>query len=168
MNKVKSYFLLLGAMFLLSACASTGSHLQPGVATLPEIIAAMGEPQMRWKDADGQEQLAFPHGPAGVHTYMAFVGADGRLIRVAQVLDEAHFALIQIGKSTREDVLRLIGPPYPGWTVENRNFNEVSWEWNYLDRTNQIARLNVFFDMTTGIVRDTWQRTLDVIYPRVL
>ena len=53
---------------LLSACAGTGSYLKPGVATLPEIISEMGEPAMRWQDSDGQEQLAYPHGPVGVHT----------------------------------------------------------------------------------------------------
>ena len=49
---------------LLSACASySGSNLKPGVATLPEVTASMGEPAMRWKDPDGREQLAYPRGP---------------------------------------------------------------------------------------------------------
>ena len=166
MSKTISCLAALGVLLLLSACAATGGNLQPGVATLPEIIADMGEPAMRWKEADGREQLAFPHGPAGVHTYMVFVGADGRLQRVEQVLDEAHFAQIQIGKSSKEDVLRLIGPSYPGWTTENKYLNELVWEWNYLNRTNQVSRLDVFFDTTTGIVRDTWQRTLESMFVR--
>ena len=166
MSKTISSLAALGGLLLLSACAATGSHLEPGVATLPEIIADMGEPAMRWKDPGGQEQLAYPRGPFGVQTYMVFVGADGRLQRVEQVLDEAHFAQIQIGKSSKEDVLRLIGPSYPGWTTENKYLKELVWEWNYLNRTNQVSRLDVFFDTTTGIVRDTWQRTLESMFVR--
>ena len=166
MSKTISSLAALGGLLLLSACAATGSHLEPGVATLPEIIADMGEPAMRWKETDGREQLAYPRGPAGVHTYMVFVGMDGRLQRIEQVLDEAHFAQIQIGKSSKEDLLRLLGPSYPGWTTENKYLNELVWEWNYLDRTNQVSRLDVFIDTATGLVRSTWQRTVESMFVR--
>ena len=166
MKKPFCFIATFAVVALLSACAGTGSYLKPGVATLPEIIADMGEPAMRWKDPDGQEQLAYPRGPFGVQTYMVFVGADGRFQRVEQVLDEAHFAQIQIGKSSKEDVLRLIGPSYPGWTTENKYLNELVWEWNYLDRTNQVSRLDVFIDTATGLVRSTWQRTVESMFVR--
>ena len=166
MKKQCYYIVMCAAVALLSACAGTGSRLKPGVATLPEIISEMGEPAMRWQDSGGQEQLAYPHGPVGVHTYMVFVGADGRLQRIEQVLDEAHFARIQIGKSTKEEVLRLIGPSYPVWTVEYKPLNQIVWEWNFNDRTNQVSRLDVYFDMTTGVVRNTQQRTVDSMFPR--
>ena len=166
MKKQCYYIVMCAAVTLLSACAGTGSSLKPGVATLPEIIADMGEPAMRWKDPDGQEQLAYPRGPFGVQTYMVFVGADGRLLRVEQVLDEAHFARIEIGKSSKQDVLRLIGPSYPVWTAEYRHLNQVVWEWNFNDRTNQVSRLDIYFDMSTGVVRNTQQRTVDSMFPR--
>jgi peptide/nickel transport system ATP-binding protein len=61
----------------LAACSSYGGRgLQPGVANVSEVIATMGEPAMRWRDADGSQQLAYPRGPAGVHTLMAFFGPD--------------------------------------------------------------------------------------------
>jgi hypothetical protein len=61
----RSYFgqfrvALLSVAMLVSACAGySGSNLIPRVATLPEVIATMGEPAMRCKDADGSEQLAY-------------------------------------------------------------------------------------------------------------
>ena len=72
--------LALGGMALiLAGCASySGSSLQPGVATLPEVVATMGEPAMRWTNADGSAQLAYPRGPAGTQTFMAYVGPDGQ------------------------------------------------------------------------------------------
>ena len=166
---MKNIFLrcaIFGVVFFLSACAGgSGSNLKPGVATVPEIIAAMGQPDMRWKDSDGKEQLAFTHGPKGVTTYMAFVGADGRLQRVEQVLDEEHFARIEIGKSTKEDVLRLIGPSYPVWTVEYKHLNQLVWEWNFNDRANQESRFDVYFDLTTGLVSNTQQATVESLFP---
>ena len=104
----------LSVSMLLSACAGySGSNLKPGIATLPEVIATMGEPAMRWKDADGSEQLAYPRGPAGTQTYMAFFGNNGRLQRIDGVLDMVFFARIEPGKSDKAAVLRLLGPSTP-------------------------------------------------------
>jgi hypothetical protein len=49
----------IGAL-LLSACAGLGNRpLTPGLSTLPEVVATMGQPAMTWKNADGSQQLAF-------------------------------------------------------------------------------------------------------------
>ena len=151
-------FAAVGAVMLLSACASnSGSNLKPGVATLPEVIASMGEPAMRWKDANGQEQLAYPRGPAGTQTYMAYIGADGRLERIEGVLEMAQFSRIVIGKSNKEDVLRLLGPSNPYWTVDDKANKQLIWEWNTCNQMRNVARFNVYFDAATGIVSRTGQ-----------
>ena len=63
---------------LLAACASySGSGLAPGVAQLADVQAHMGQPAMRWEDADGSVQLAYARGPAGLDTYMVRLGPDG-------------------------------------------------------------------------------------------
>ena len=150
---------VIAVIMALSACASlTGPPLTPGVSTLAEVIAAMGKPAMNWRDPDGREQLAYPQGPYGTQTYMAFISADGRLERLETVLDYPHFARIVIDKSTQEDVLRLIGPPYAPWTTYYEGFNQIAWEWNYCDAWREVARFNVYFDAATGIVRRTEQR----------
>lgn len=150
---------VLSVSMLLSACAGySGSHLKPGISTLPEVIATMGEPAMRWKDADGSEQLAYPRGPAGTQTFMVFLGADGRLQRIDGVLDMAFFARIEPGKSDKAAVLRLLGPSQPQWTAYFKARDELVWEWRFCDAWNQLARFDVLFDATTGIVRTTYQR----------
>ena len=75
---------------LMAACVSySGSNLKPGVSTSAEVIASMGEPAMVWKNPDGSAQLAYPRGPAGTQTFMAYIGPDGRLQRIEGVLDMA-------------------------------------------------------------------------------
>ena len=69
-------------------------------------------------------------------------------------------------RTSKEEVLRLIGPSYPGWTVEYKPLNQIVWEWNFNDRTNQVSRLDIYFDMSTGVVRNTQQRTVDSMFPR--
>ncbi len=149
--------ILLGGAVLIAGCASySGSNLKPGIATLPEVVASMGEPAMRWKDADGREQLAYPRGPSGTQTFMAYIGADGRLERIEGVLDMRHFARIESGKSDKAAVLRILGPYYS--SVEYRARNELIWEWRFEDDWRQAAYLGVVFDASSGIVRSTYQR----------
>ena len=150
---------VMGAVVLLAACAGySGSNLKPGLSTLPEVVASMGEPALRWKDPDGGEQLAYPRGPAGTQTFMVFMGADGRLDRIDGVLDMAHFARIESGKSDKAAVLRLLGPSQPQWTEYFKARDELVWEWRFCDSWSQMAFFDVLFDATTGIVRTSYQR----------
>lgn len=156
---VLSRLVVMGTVVLLAACAGySGSNLKLGSSTLPEVMASMGEPSLRWKDSDGGEQLAYPRGPAGTQTFMVFMGADGRLERIEGVLDMAHFSRIEPGKSDKAAVLRLLGPSQPQWTEYFKARDELVWEWRFCDSWNQVARFDVLFDATTGIVRTTYQR----------
>jgi len=152
-------FLQVSLVFLLSACASySGSNLKPGLATLPDVLAAMGEPAMRWDDPDGRVQLAYPRGPSGTQTFMVLLAADGRLAQIKNVLDSEHFARIESGKSDQNAVLRILGPSQPHWSAYFKARDELVWEWRFCDSWGQLARFDVLFDATSGIVRSTYQR----------
>lgn len=156
---LKSALLSLGAAAILSACASYGGRgLTPGVATLPEVLSVMGEPAMRWQDADGATQLAYPRGPEGPHTFMVHLGVDGRLLKIENVLDDQHFARIVPSKSGQAEVLRLLGPSTPQWTSYFEARNELVWEWLFCDSGGYQARFDVLFDGTTKLVRSTFAR----------
>ncbi len=156
---VMARMVLVGMALVLSACAGySGSNLKPGIATLSEVIATMGAPAMRWNDADGRVQLAYPRGPMATQTFMAFIGADGRLQRIEGVLTPEHFARIENGKSDQAAVQRILGPSQPHWTVYFKARDELVWEWRFCDGWNQSAFFDVLFDGTTGIVRSTYQR----------
>lgn len=143
----------------LAGCAGyAGSRLQPGVSSRGEVVAAMGEPAMRWRDADGREQLAYPRGPSGAHTYMAYIAPDGRLQKIENVLTMKHFARIAAGNSDQAAVLRILGPSVPQWSAYYQARDELVWEWLFCDDYGYLARFDVLFDASSGLVRSTMQR----------
>ncbi|MDR2187217.1 MAG: hypothetical protein LBE62_04070 [Azonexus sp.] len=155
----RRFLLPLLTLLLLAACAAyDGRGLQPGVATVDETIAVMGEPAWRWQNADGSEQLAYPRGPSGTHTYMAYFAPDGRLLRIENALQMRHFTRIAPGRDDQEAILRLLGPPNPEWTMYFAARDELAWEWLFCDDWNRLARFAVLFDRTSGLVRSTLQR----------
>jgi len=140
---------------LLAACASySGSGLKPGEARLEDVQALMGAPAIRWQDADGSIQLAYPSGPAGFDTFMVRLGADGRLQSVTNVLEPASFAKIQPGM-TKDEVLRVLGPPDYSRTVYFKARDELVWDWRCRLHSATSGRFLVLFDNTSGTVRST-------------
>jgi len=139
----------------LAGCAGFGDmSLQTGISTRADLDHALGPPAMSWREADGGERLAYPRGPMGFQTWMARLDAGGRLVAIENVLDMRHFAQIQAGMS-QDEVLRILGPSYPGWTIYFRSRDELVWEWRYCDVFSEPARFNVLFDGTSGKVRTT-------------
>lgn len=145
--------LLLG--LLLAGCAAyDGYSLQPGSSTGAEVIQLMGEPAMRWPEAEGGETLVYPRGPYGFHTYFVRIDAQGRLASRENVLQTKYFARIQAGM-TPEEVVRVLGPSVAAWTVYFEARDELVWEWRYCDDWNEPARFNVLFDRSAMRVRST-------------
>src|SRR5471032_2334195 len=125
-TRMKLWLALLANM-LLSACASySGSGLKPGEARLEDVQSLMGPPAMRWQEADGSIQLAYPRGPLGYHTFMVKLRPDGRLQSIVNVLDEEGFAQIHAGL-TKDRVLRVLGPPDYSRTIYFKSRDELVW-----------------------------------------
>jgi len=153
-----SALLLLPALLTLAGCASyAGRELTVGTSTVPAVIAEMGEPAMRWQDADGSLMLAYPRGPEGPHTFVAAFGPDGRLRSIENVLVERYFARIVPG-ATEDEVVRLIGPAPEHWKTYFAARNERVWDWRYCDGGDHLAMFSVVFDAATNRVRSTASR----------
>jgi hypothetical protein len=153
------YLTIILAALLLAACASySGSGLKPGEAKQEDVLRVMGQPAMRWQEPDGTLQLAYPRGPMGVHSYMAFIGANGNLQRIENVMARSAFSRIQAGMS-KAQVQRILGPSWPGWTVYIKARDELAWEWRYCDEWNEPARFDVLFDASKETVRSTLSQT---------
>lgn len=147
------------AALLLGSCASySGGGLRPGAARLEDVLRVMGQPALRWQEADGSLQLAYPRGPMGVHTFMVHIGADGRMRSIGNVLDPETFARLRPGM-TQLQVLRLLGPSQAAWTVYFRARDELVWEWRYCNEWNEAARFNVLFDGSKETVRSSMSLT---------
>ena len=143
------------ATVLLGACASySGTGLAPGEARLEQVEALMGPPVLRWQDADGSIQLAYPRGPAGFETFMVKLGPNGRLQSIANVLNERTFAGIRAGM-TKDEVLRLIGPPDYSRSAYFKARDELAWEWRIRQSYGDPIHFVVLFDATAGTARST-------------
>ena len=144
---MKLLFALISSV-LLAACASySGSGLKPGEARLEDVQSVMGPSAMRWQDADGSVQLAYPRGPSGFATYMVTLRSDGRLQNITNVLEPAGFARIRPGM-TKDEVLRALGPPDYSRTVYFKARDELVWDWRYLNVFSEPSRFLVLFDNT--------------------
>ena len=148
---------------LLTACAGySGAGLKPGAATIADTEASMGQPAMAWKNKQGQIiQLAYPRGPAGYVSFMAYFNDQGKLEKIEQVLDERHFAMIQPG-ATKDDVLRILGPYRDTNVFPARD--ELDWNYGYCSQNLQRMAYSVMINTKTGLVTGG-QTNPDPLYP---
>ncbi len=144
---------------LFGACAAYHGHgLKPGEDGLENVLHVMGQPAMRWQNADGSVQLAYPRGPMGFQTYMVYIGSDGKLRQIENVMDQNSFVHVHAGM-TKKEVLHILGPSFPGWTAYFKTRDELVWEWRYCDAWNEAARFDVLFDSSKATVRKTMSQT---------
>jgi outer membrane protein assembly factor BamE (lipoprotein component of BamABCDE complex) len=118
--------LLLLAVFL-AGCASDGRHLRPGVSDRAAVRADMGTPAEVHALPQGGEVWFYPKG-FGRATFRVELAGDGKVKSVEQVLDERTFDRIAAGKTTREELRLMLGPPFRTW----RTRSEEVWEYHYL------------------------------------
>ena len=149
-------FPILLAGLLAAGCASYDGHtLKPGVSTETELRGVMGQPAVEFANSDGSRRLAYPRGPLGTQTYMADVGADGRVLAVRAVLSDDTFHQIRPGL-TRDEILRLIGPPNE--TMAFALLRHVAWDYRYVDTWGYRAIFSVTFDASGIVVSKFTQR----------
>jgi len=113
------------------------------------VTSRWGKPSARY--ASGNEQiLEFATGPMGQNTWMARMGADGRLQSFEQVLTSEKFATVGIGKATRDEVLRTLGRPAERSRVVLGDY-EV-WSYRYKESGVWNSMMHVHFD-NAGVVQ---------------
>ncbi|HET7198794.1 MAG TPA: hypothetical protein VFI86_09020 [Burkholderiales bacterium] len=145
----RALVLVLG--ILLAGCASNGANLRPGVSDAAAVRSDMGAPADTLRLADGGQAWFYPKGWGRV-TYRVELGPDERVRKVEQVLDEYYFNQIQAGKTTRQDLYALLGPPFYVWHTRN----ETVWEYRYLwaQQSPWILRVGIGAnDVVTGQAR---------------
>jgi len=138
-------------MVMLVAACGTLNTPPPTIGMSEEaVIARSGKPIVRHQD--GRETLLEYSSPWGQTTYMARIGADGRLKSWEQVLSNDNFAKIVIGKTTKPEIFRTFGTPAET-TYLNLPKLEV-WSYRYKEGGVQNLMIHVYFDHQ-GVVRRT-------------
>lgn len=145
-------FIVVSTALTLTGCASySGAGLKPGMATVSDVQASMGEPGLTWKYAHGQiNQMAYVRGPAGWVSFMVYFDDAGKLTHIDQVLDERHFTLVPIG-ATQDEVLKILGPYRD--TYEFPAKNELDWNYGYCSSSLLRMTFSVTFDDRTLLVK---------------
>jgi hypothetical protein len=100
----------------------------------------------------GSRSFAYTTGPLGTQTWMARIGADGRLAVLEQVLDDAHTRRIRPGVTTAEEVLWRIGPPWRKVDFERKR--QVAWDYRLQDSWGYFVDYSVMID-ERGLVAET-------------
>jgi len=133
----------------LSGCASLfAPPVAPG-ASEAEVIARLGKPGAVYPDGNSH-LLSYPGGAFGQYSYMARIGADGKLISYEQVWTLRNFQAIKVGQDSKEDVLRLLGQP-----TQVTRYARIPFDaWNYGFKESGVwnSQMSVFFD-DQGIVQ---------------
>lgn len=155
---------LVCLMAFLAACTTFGGpSFTPGKTTQAEVLSYMGAPAYAWEEPGGIQRLFWTSAPGGTSTLMGRFDTQKHLISFEEVLNMEHFAGIQAGM-TIEEVTRLIGPHYPGWTAYFKARDELALEWRYCDSWGGAARFNVLFDGTSKKARSTLSLTESQVF----
>lgn len=124
MSLLRQRLCLLCLACLLGGCIGTPSGLEPGKATLPQLVDQLGQPSMVWSEGDGSLLVEFARVTQGGGNFMARVAPNGVLLSLQQVLTDERVATLHPGMS-REEVRRHLGMAAK---IENREPGEV-WHW---------------------------------------
>jgi hypothetical protein len=156
--------LLPCAALLLAACAHPWNTANvPAGATREQVIAQAGPPARVVALPGGGQRLQYTLQPWGRYAFMVDLDPAGRVVRSRQVLNEAEFARIELGKWTREDVEREFGPPALVDRVSSWNGPVMTYRWYgqsemfywiYLDPQGVVRRAHPGMEFINSFDRD--------------
>jgi len=144
--------LLLASAALLAGCASTMNawNVAPGTPR-DQVVARAGQPTRVVALPGGGQRLQYSMQPMGHYAFMIDLDASGKVVSSRQVMKPSEFHRIEIGKWTRDDVLREFGPPaevggvasWRGTVLTYRwmeNTSDRMFYWVYLDPQGVVQR----------------------------
>jgi hypothetical protein len=141
----------LALSLLLGACsAPLFRHPPPPGAPLAAVVQGLGQPDAVYREPDGGQILEYRGQPMGQFQYMAHMSPDGHLIAYEQVLTDANFAKVKVGRTTKDEILRMFGRPAEVSRVYVHDY-EV-WSYRYKESGVWNSLMSVNFDQN-GIVQ---------------
>ncbi len=142
-------FSIIAVMLTMSACSTLMPAPPAPGDTAEAVTARLGKPSAVYPE--GQERLfEYATGPMGQNTWMARIGADGKLISFEQVLTGEKFATIALGTSTHQQVLRTLGRPAERSRVALNDYDV--WSYRYKESGVWNSMMHVHFDKA-GVVQ---------------
>jgi hypothetical protein len=138
----------------LAGCASfDGRGLQAG-STVADVERVMGAAAEKRQVAN-ETWYYYPRQPFGRKTFVARVGADGRLIALEQRLTDENLAKIVPNTTRSEQVRDLLGPPYYAMHVPRMDRDIWSWHMRHYGDPGIPVSLSVQMS-PDGVVREVY------------
>jgi len=134
----------------IAGCALVALKQVPPGTPATEVQARAGAPTEKRALADGVKAWYYISGPLGWTTYRARFDVQDRLLDVDQVLTEAHFRALKEGKTSRSDVLQMLGSP--ALVMRYPNLGEEVWTYRYMDVTLEMLN-DDHFDAASGVLK---------------
>jgi hypothetical protein len=155
--------LLAAALLGLGGCSIFPINaVKPGMSR-DEVVATMGQPTAAVALREGT-RLQYSGQPGGQYAFMVDLDAAGRVASVRQVLTEKDFERIELGKWTRDDVLREFGRPAFVERVASWNGDILTYRWYgmqdmfywvYLDGGQVVQKAHAGVEERPSMVVDT-------------
>ena len=140
---------ILAGLLGVAGCAAM-MRTPPSIGDTVEAVTAKFGPPTALYQAPGGQVLEYATGPFGQETWMAHIGADGRLAAFEQVLTGQKFATLKIGSATRDEMLRTLGRPAERSYLALPDL-EV-WSYRYKENGVWNSMMHAHFDRT-GVLR---------------
>jgi hypothetical protein len=146
--------LALCAALTLAACASfDGRGLAAGAST-SDIERVMGAPAEK-RQVGAETWYYYPRQPFGRKTFVARVGADGRLVALEQRLTDENVAKIVPNTTRANEVRDLLGPPWVQSRFARLDRNVWTWHMRRFGDPGIPVQLNVQMS-PDGVVREVY------------
>ena len=107
LKKLRNIAAAAAAVAVLAGCAHP--QLMDGGMAEQTVEAKLGAPHAKVMLPDGQSRWVYSMQPFGEEVWWLTFDKTGTLVGKEEVLNRKHFALIQPGVSTKEDVWNLFG-----------------------------------------------------------
>jgi outer membrane protein assembly factor BamE (lipoprotein component of BamABCDE complex) len=141
-------FVAIALSLALAACSSLPETVVPGTSRA-DIEQRLGTPTAVHA-LPGGTRLQYSRQPAGQQVFNLDLNAQGRLVRVDQVLDIERLQQIEVDRWTQDDVMREFGRPA---VVERvARFDGGVWTYRYLEPFSHARLAHVHID-PRGVVR---------------
>ncbi|MEO6293240.1 MAG: hypothetical protein ABIO88_11540 [Burkholderiaceae bacterium] len=158
----KTIFAVAGAVLILMGCAVVDKV--PLGTPRDAVINTYGTPTQTISLPNGGTRLEYAFQPQGRKVVMVDLDATGRVASVRQVLTEAGFSRIEVGKWTRADVEREFGRPSLITHVGNWQGDIMTYRWRdtvgtdmfywvYLDGNNIAQRVGQGMEFRDNFMR---------------
>jgi len=148
--------LIVCLVLTLASCASfEGRGLTAGQSTAADVERVMGAPVERRQAANGETWLYYPRQPFGRKTFVARLGADGRLMAIEQRLTDENVALLVPNATRAEQVRELCGPPDTSMQVARMDRSIWTWHMRRFGDPGIPVSLNVQMS-PDGVVREVY------------